>query len=360
MEQTVTIKIKLFEPTKAKSKIYQLMVDRCTEFANVYLSLDKKSRPGTSKEAAQYSEELPSAVLNQAIRDIKSKKKARYFDRLWPGFNNQNFRVEKETSKDGGAVWKVSFPTLEKRVGIPVEVSPYQVKYLEMLLAGEAKQGTAHLVKNGKDWYVHLSLTITVEQEEKPEKCMGIDLGQIDLLVASIGGQTLFFSGGELAYIRRHYAKLRWKLQKSGAHKALVKLDNREHRWITDINHKISHAVIEFAKAHGVTKIRLEDLTGVRWTKKQRKEQCRDPGRSLHSWAFYQLRQFIEYKAILAGIEVEPVNPDMTSLTCSRCGETVKSRPKGRWFVCPRCKRIKHIDVNGADNVAQAVSGLAS
>ncbi|MEW5898481.1 MAG: transposase [Bacillota bacterium] len=80
----------------------------------------------------------------------------------------------------------------------------------------------------------------------------------------------------------------------------------------------------------------------------------------MHYRPYYQLRKLIEYKAALAGIRVELVNPDLTTLTCSRCGEVVKNRPKGRWFKCPRCKKIKHVDVNGADNIAQAISGLAA
>jgi IS605 OrfB family transposase len=228
-----------------------------------------------------------------------------------------------------------------------------------MLLSGQAKQGSAKLVRHGRDWYIHLSLTISVE-EKQGEKIMGVDLGQIDLLVASASGQTLFFSGKELAYTRRHYAKLRHRLQKAGAYRALVRLGNKEHRWVTDANHKISRALVDFAIAHGVTKIRLEDLTGARWANPQRREQRKNHGRCLHYWPYYQLRKFIEYKAVLAGIKGELVSPDLTTLTCSRCGEVVKSRPKGRWFRCPRCKRIKHIDVNAADNIAQAISGLAA
>lgn len=360
MEQTITIKLKLFEPTQVKREMYQEMADRVTEFANNYLKLDKNNRPKTSKEAKGYSSPLPSAVLNQAIKDIKSKPKAKHFKRLWPNFNNQNFRVEKETSQNGGAVWKASFPTLEKRVGVPIVVQPYQEKYLNFLFNGKAKQGSAKLVKCGKDWYIHLSLTVAVERTEKHETIMGVDLGLIDLLVASVNGQTFFFSGRELGYIRRHYAELRHELQKTGARRALVRLGDKEHRWVTDVNHKISRAVIEFAKLHGVTKIRLEDLTGARWTKQQRKEQRRDHGRSLHYWPYYQLRKFIEYKAALAGIQVELINPGLTTLTCSRCGEVIKNRPKGRWFKCPRCKKTKHIDVNGADNIAQAISGLVA
>jgi IS605 OrfB family transposase len=360
MEQVIALKLKLYRPTQAKREMYQLMADRTTEFANNYLKLDKKDRPRTSKEAKEYSDPLPSAVLTQVIRDIKSKPKARRFKRLWPAFNNQNFRVEKEYTAGGGAVYKVSFPTLEKRVGVPVVVTPYQEKYLDLLLAGKVKQGVARLVKCGKDWYIHLSLTVPVERTQKPEKVMGVDLGLIDLLVASVGGQTLFFSGKELAYVRRRYAGLRRRFQEAGAYRALKGLGDKEHRWVTDVNHKISHAVIEFARFHGVTKIRMEDLTGARWANPQRKGQRRDHGRSLQYWPYYQLRQFIEYKAALAGIKVELVSPHLTTLTCSRCGEVRRSRPKGRWFRCPRCRRVKHIDVNAADNIAQAVSGLAS
>ncbi|RJX17229.1 MAG: hypothetical protein C4575_13750 [Desulforudis sp.] len=104
MKQPITIKIKLHEPTRAKREIYQEMADRTTEFANNYLGLDKKDRPETSKEAREHSKPLPSAVLAQAIRDIESKPRAKRFKRLWPCFNNQNFRVEKELSRDGGSV----------------------------------------------------------------------------------------------------------------------------------------------------------------------------------------------------------------------------------------------------------------
>lgn len=360
--QVITIKLKLFNPTKAKQDMYQTMSDRTTDFANRYLALDKPMRPKTSKDAAPYSEPLPSVVLCQAILDIEAKKKAKEFKRLWPDFNNQNFRVVKETMQDGGAAWKVSFPTLEKRIGVPIQTEEYQVKYLELLSAGQAKQGTAQLIRRGRQWYIHLAITIWPDKdkkEKKPEKYMGIDLGLLDLAVASILGCTLFFSGAELAYIRRHYAELRHKLQKKGAHRALKKLGNKEYRWITAINHMISHRLIEFAKVHGVTVIRLEDLRGARWTKSQRKDQRKDAGRSLHAWAFFQLREFIEYKAALAGIKVELVNPELTSLTCSRCGEVRKIRPQGRWYTCPRCGKIKHIDANAADNIAQAISGLS-
>lgn len=334
------------------------MTERCTQFANTYLSLPKEERPKTSKQASKYID-LPSAVLNQAIRDIRSKSKAKHFKKLWPGFNNQNFRIEKELSGTGGACWKASFPTLGKRVGVPIETSSYQARHLEKLLSGEAKQGTTHLIKSGKDWYLHLSITLTVEIATTKEKRMGIDLGLITLLAAETEGKTLFVPGSHAAYTRRHFAHLRYKIQKKKAHYALRKLGNKEHRWVTDYNHKISRRVVNFAITNNVTTIRMEDLTGIRWTKRQRRSQCKDKGRSLHSWAFYQLQRFIEYKAILAGIIVEYVNREKTSLICSVCGAERK-RPSGRWYVCPTCGSRKHIDANAAANISNAISGIAA
>jgi IS605 OrfB family transposase len=359
MEQVITVKLKLYNPTRAKQEIYQRMADRCTSFANDCLGLDKNAWPKTSEQAAVYAD-LPSAVLNQAIRDIKSRDNAKVFKCLWPGFNNQNFRVEKEVFQGGGAVWKVSFPTLEKRVGVPVEVSMYQSGRLGLLLSGAAKQGAAYLIKKRGKWYIHLSMTIRVEKSKaEAGATMGIDLGLICLLVAFVSGRTFFVHGGPLAYIRRRFAGLRRELQVAGAHRALKKLADREHRWVTDMNHKISRAVVNFALASGVSHIRMEDLTGVRWTRNQNRSQRRDHGRSLHCWSFYQLQKFVEYKAVLAGIEVEYVDRDGTSVACSRCGAPVK-RPSGRMLICPGCFARLHVDANAAANISRAISGLAA
>lgn len=53
----------------------------------------------------------------------------------------------------------------------------------------------------------------------------------------------------------------------------------------------------------------MEDLTGIRNTAKSKKEA----GRNLHSWAHYQLQQFIAYKAKIADIEVENVKFNLYS-----------------------------------------------
>jgi transposase len=91
--------------------------------------------------------------------------------------------------------------------------------------------------------------------------------------------------------------------------------------------------------------IALEDLTGIRSGMKVRRKQRRNH----HSWAFYQLRTFIAYKALLAGVEVFLVDPAYTSQTCSCCGE--RGQRKSLLFTCKKCGDFD-ADINAAKNIA--------
>jgi hypothetical protein len=70
----------------------------------------------------------------------------------------QNFRVEKS-----GNLYSVSFPTLEKRIGVPVIARSYQQKWLERMMAGTARQGTAKLFRKKRKWFIALPITFDVE-----------------------------------------------------------------------------------------------------------------------------------------------------------------------------------------------------
>jgi IS605 OrfB family transposase len=82
-----------------------------------------------------------------------------------------------------------------------------------------------------------------------------------------------------------------------------------------NVNHIISKRLVAKAKDTGAA-IVLENVKGIRGQTTVRKAQRRRH----NSWSFNQLRQFIEYKAKLAGVPVIYVNPRGTSHTCPRCG----------------------------------------
>jgi putative transposase len=125
----------------------------------------------------------------------------------------------------------------------------------------------------------------------------------------------------------------------------LAKDRSRKQRVIRDLNHKVSNKIIELAIQQKAD-IALEDLTGVREA----------PNRSklfrtfLNSWRFYQLRQFIEYKANWNEIDIFAIDPGYTSQDCSSCGARTKC--KGKAYTCKKCGLKIHIDENASYNIA--------
>lgn len=95
--------------------------------------------------------------------------------------------------------------------------------------------------------------------------------------------------------------------------------------------------------------IALEDLTGIT----KRATVRRSQRAKHHSWAFYQLRQFLTYKANLAGIPVVLVDPAYTSRTCSVCGHCEKKNRKSQArFECRSCGYAANADYNASRNIA--------
>ncbi|WP_408006920.1 RNA-guided endonuclease TnpB family protein [Pseudalkalibacillus sp. A8] len=350
---TITLRLELHKPTLAKQQMYKRMAETNTGFAN-WLLLHPDINQATSRIFKEFSaEKFPSAVINQTIREVKFQKKnqkAKTFRKMWCCFNNQNLKIEKKSK-----LYTVSFPTLAKRIGVPVIAKPFQIKWLDQMISGSVKIGTGKLYQKKKKWYLAISITWNVESSQG-KKVMGIDLGLRYLAVASIGTKSFFFKGSKVAYTRRHFSARRRRLGKAKKLQAIKNSKGKESRWMKDQNHKISRQIVNLALANGVGVIRMEDLTDIRNTTKSKKN---DQGRSLHSWSFYQLKEFIKYKAEMIGIRFELVNPEYTSQTC-KCGHQAKENRNGLHFQCRECGYTCHADLNGAINISKAISGLVA
>ncbi|WLR51224.1 transposase [Bacillus tianshenii] len=353
--ETISLRLELMKPTEKKKTMYKKMTEINTFFANWLLDYEAL-KTATSKHFKLFSQQkFPAAIVNQTIREVKSKKKkqhAKLFRSFWCGFNNQNCRIEKEKG-----LYKVSFPTLEKRVGVPVIVQTYQKHWLDRLLSGEVKQGAAELYEKKGRWFLSVSISFEPQKpqvESLQARTMGVDAGLNYLAVASVGTKSMFFKGNQMAFMRRRFSSRRRALGKSKKLYAIKKSKGKESRWMKDVNHKLSRQVVNFALENGVHLIRMEDLTGIRHRAKSKKEA----GRNLHSWTHYQLQQFIEYKAKMAGVEVQYVNPKDTSKRC-KCGDVHKNNRHGRIFKCKKCGYESHADVNASINISKAISGLS-
>jgi len=193
---------------------------------------------------------------------------------------------------------------------------------------------------------------IAVQAEETKTtggQSMGVDLGLKISAVAMIeSGKARFFGNGrQNKYIKRKHRSVRRKLGKLKKLDAIEKRNNKEQRWMRDQDHKISRQVVNFAKENNVLTIRLEALSGIRQTART----SRKNEKNLHTWSFYRLANFIEYKAILAGIRVEYVNPKYTSQKCPVCGE--RNKAADRKYKCG-CGFKGHRDMVGALNIIYA------
>ncbi len=182
---------------------------------------------------------------------------------------------------------------------------------------------------------------------------MGVDIGLRQLAVASVqspAGKEInrqFHNGNQVGFIRKKYRSLRRKLGQTKKINAIEKINDKEQRWMTDLNHKISRQLINFAVQEGVGTIVMENLENIRQTA----QSLNRADRNLHNWSFYQLQNFIEYKAKLTGIKVEYVDPKYTSQCCSKCSQVKKSNRKRNLYSCD-CGNHIHADLNASRNIS--------
>lgn len=364
---TVTAKIKI-EPNEAqKNLLLETMHqyrDACN-FVSKYLS--KNGYMSAIKlHKVMYSDirdlyKLPSQMAASVLRTTcakykqvktvekknpkKSKKKEKpvlvqfkkpYMELVW----NRDYSLKQDS---------FSLNTLEGRVTVP-----FKNKAMEQYFDGTWKFGSVKiLTKHGK-WYLHIPMTKDIEVPENADiqNIVGVDLG-INFLAVSYDskGKSTFWRGGFAKQKRAAYKHVRQSLQKRGtasARRRLKKIGQRENRWINDVNHCISKALVE--KTPVGTLFVLEDLTGIR----NATERVRRKDRYLSvSWAFYDLRQKIQYKAMLHGDMVIAVDPSYTSQTCPHCGQVDKLNrdKKMHLFTCKNCGYKSNDDRIGAMNL---------
>ncbi|MGY4614292.1 putative transposase [Thermostichus sp. OS-CIW-38] len=308
----------------------------------------------SSNLAQQVCRRLAGArkVAQQKNRPVKAFK---------GGFATYDARIFSFREKD----WTVSLTMVEGRERFELAIGRYQ---RERLAGSNPKSAT--LVKRKDGSY---SIQICVEAEPSPPqrtgRVLGVDLGRTDIAHTSEGDN---WNGQQLNRIRDHYSKLRAVLQRKASkgtrssrrrcRELLQRLSGKERRFQsrqrcvakTWVNHRISKAIVSRAKATN-SAIALEDLTGIRERVNQQ-PRSKAERRRANSWAFYQLRQFLEYKARVAGVSLVLVPPAYTSQTCHKClhihPDPAQSYRSGKKFKCGHCGWEGDADLNGANVIA--------
>lgn len=261
---------------------------------------------------------LKSVIANQVLRKYGRNKKAKVVGSV-------NLTVPNQGIKYRGGIIRI--PALDLLMGF--RHSFEKINQIEI-------DGT----------FACVSVSVPEAIQYVPDASIGVDLnttGHCAVVAVKETGKV-YKLGKKAKHIHFKYRDTRRFLQKRGLYGVVKRIKNRENRIVKDLNHKISRFIVNLAiKEKGG--LHLEDLSGIRNTKKQRKGFRY----ALHSWSFYQLAQFIEYKALLAGVPVAYEEPAYTSQICSRCG--LLGERNGKSFKCLG-GHVEHADSNAAFNLA--------
>ena len=283
---------------------------------------------------------LTAQVVVRSVAKVadayKLDRRTRRTFRTYAGqpYDDRIFRFRGDTT--------VSLWTVMGRETIAYVCGDYQRQLLK------SRKGEVDLLFIRGKWYV--SCVCDVEEPEviKVADVLGIDLGIVNLAVASTGTT---YSGAQGELQRRRFAPRRGNVHRKPPRSATRKLRTirgRQARFQANTNHRISKAIVADAERFSAA-IALENLRGIRTrVKANRHQRAR-----LANWGFGQLQAFIAYKAQRQGLPMIFVDPRYTSQTCPACRHIAKAnRPTREQFQCVCCGLVGPADHIAALNIA--------
>lgn len=237
---------------------------------------------------------------------------------------------------------QVTLATTRGRIRVKYRIPDYYEKYNDWERKG------IELVYQNNIFYIYFVIKkILVDPMIHCGDVNGVDRGIKNIAADS---NNNFYNGRYIREVRRKYFRLRRSLQKKGTRSSkrkLNKISRRERRFQKDINHVVSKKLV--GKSQTNSTIVFENLKGIRKNMKGRNRMNRE----FHSWPFYQLEEFVKYKAKEKGILFKDVNPMYTSQKCSRCKYIDGNNRKGSLFRCRKCNYQTDSDRNAALNIKE-------
>ncbi|ASI13906.1 IS200/IS605 family transposase OrfB [Candidatus Mancarchaeum acidiphilum] len=324
-----------------KSKSYYKKTGKTlTEFRmNVWITKLKKEKP-------EFAE-----IHSQVLQNISKRVSDAY----------KHFFLRCKEKRQGKKV-KAGFPRYKKFVSSLTypQTNGFKIekKKVELSKVGrinfvnhrniEGRIKTLNIKKTkSQEWYI----TIAVEKEDKPfisngKPKIGIDLGIMQYVALS--DNTILQNAKITKHQRKHSRVLQQNISRkekgsSNRRKAVARFARySEHisRIRLDCIHKISNELV-----NSYSFIAYEDLEINNMVKNHRY------AKSISESSWGNFTQLLQYKAESAGCVAMKVNPQYTSMTCSKCGNVQSMSISQRIFVCEKCGMSMDRDVNAAQNI---------
>lgn len=275
--------------------------------------------------------QVPSALL-QAVRDTAMESvKATSFKRVPRKKSTSALRYDARTITLRGNLLTLS--CIGKRVQCVLHIPQY---FKEVFETWTFKGPTLTYIKHKKQFWVRLVFETDNPQLLGSGDVLGVDRGLYHLASTS---DHQFFSGSKIRASQRRYLHNRRTLQAKGTRSAKRRfkaMSGKEKRFSRDVNHCISKQLANISSARIYS---LEDLTGIRNQRRNKKVN-----KWISSWPFYQLEEFLAYKAEAKGKQVSFVDARYTSQKCSRCKSRHSTLRRKSKFHCKTCGFIAHAD----------------
>lgn len=216
-------------------------------------------------------------------------------------------------------------------------------------------------------WYISFLVEVEVNEFEKTNKTVGLDLGLTDMVIGSDGFKSGRFleaklekeiKGKQKVYSkRRHYAEVKIamdKRQKVIHPRTLLDFINVEKARVTkaksqerlankrkDFLHKLSTTLV---KSYDV--IIIEDLRSKNMMKNHKL------AKSIGNASWYEFRTMLKYKCEWYGKQLIIVPPHYTSQECSNCHHNSGEKTLDiREWTCNNCGKHHDRDINAAKNI---------
>lgn len=308
-----------------------------------------------------YLKEIESSSLQNSLRNLDQALKNHrnnpgHFGK--PRFKNK-YRAKKSFTISNNN--NNCFVNIRNELYI-AKIGPVKIVKAEKVLTRLPKKYKLTSIVISKDSDQHWYATLKIENYDEiiiPEikdEIIGIDLGIKNNYTMSYSFEGQFVN--EVKDNPKAYAKLEKRIKKLSQdlsrkvkgsrnyEKAKIKLAKMHFKIKTsrtNFNHQLSSSIIKNSRLVVIEDL---DLKGMIQKNKSLAKRFTDN-------AFYQLRQFLEYKCKWYNREIIIVDRYFaSSKTCSNCGNIKKNLDiSDRTYTCEKCRNVEDRDINASNNL---------
>ena len=328
VENTVACTIKIKIPDTLAHRLNSLLLD-------VRPCVDRMLR-NRGDSSSKYYPEIPCVVSKSLIAKYQRNKKCRSVSNLVIPICGDK---ERQIKVEGVGV---RIPALFQKEILPLTL------FHPCVADKEGRRNiSAEFFMRGGEWYGAFSYNTPAAAKFQPTGVVGVDRNSVGHVATMADPQTgkVIHLGFNPARTKATWRGRKAKLQRQGKNRLLCKIKRKQSRRTKHENHIVSKAIVDYAATHRRA-IVLENLEGVRAEDSKIRSYT-----ERSQWSFFQLNQYIQYKAALRGVEVLYIAAAYTSQECSRCHAI--NKPAGKKYTCANCGHNDHRDANAAFSIAQ-------